>query len=150
MKLNEEQTLAVQHPLDEPACLIAGAGSGKTRVLTERVRFLMNEKGVTPKRICAVTFTNKAAGELLVRLGLDDTTPQDKRPRVSTIHSLALGAIRKNPPAFSIGDEVTLNDKVSPLDDYDQSQMMRKIIEREKITDTNPYAILEKISFHRA
>ena len=150
MKLNEEQTLAVQHPINEPACLIAGAGSGKTRVLTERVRYLMNEKGVIPKRICAVTFTNKAAGELLNRLGLDDTTPQDKRPRVSTIHSLALGAIRKNPPAFSLGDEITLNDKVSPLDDYDQTQMMKKIIEREKITDTNPYQILEKISFHRA
>jgi len=150
MQLNEEQLLAVTHPLNEPACLIAGAGSGKTRVLTERVRYLMNDQGVVPKRICAVTFTNKAAGELLTRLDLTDETPADKKPRVSTIHSLALSAIRKNPPAFSIEGEVSLQNKVSPLDDYDQNQMMKKIIEREKITDTNPYAILEKISFHRA
>jgi len=150
MQLNEEQTLAVEHPLDEPACLIAGAGSGKTRVLTERVRYLMDKKGVTPRRICAVTFTNKAAGELLTRLGLDTTDSPLLNPRVSTIHSLALGAIRKNPPAFSIEGEFTLKNKVSPLDDYDQSQMMKKIIERGKITDTNPYRVLENISFHRA
>jgi DNA helicase-2/ATP-dependent DNA helicase PcrA len=150
MQLNEEQTLAVEHPLDEPACLIAGAGSGKTRVLTERVRYLMDKRGVVPKRICAVTFTNKAAGELLTRLGLDTTDTSHLNPRVSTIHSLALGAIRKNPPAFSIEGEFTLKNKVSPLDDYDQSQMMKKIIERGKITDTNPYRVLENISFHRA
>ncbi len=149
MQLNEEQTLAVQHPLNEPACLIAGAGSGKTRVLTERVRYLIAH-GVAPKRICAVTFTNKAAGELLTRLGLTDETPADKKPRVSTIHSLALGAIRKNPPAFSIDDKLVLRARISPIDDYDQHQMIKKIIEREKVTDTNPYAVLEHISFHRA
>jgi superfamily I DNA/RNA helicase len=150
LRLNEEQTLAVEHPLNEPACLIAGAGSGKTRVLTERVRYLMDKKGVIPKRICAVTFTNKAAGELLTRLGLDTNDTPLLNPRVSTIHSLALGAIRKNPPAFSIEGEFSLKNKVSPLDDYDQSQMMKKIIERGKITDTNPWRVLENISFHRA
>jgi len=150
MQLNEEQTLAVEHPLNEPACLIAGAGSGKTRVLTERVRHLMDKKGVVPKRICAVTFTNKAAGELLTRLGLDTNDTPLLNPRVSTIHSLALGAIRKNPPAFSVEGECELKDRVSPLDDYDQSQMMKKIIERGKITDTNPWRVLENISFHRA
>ena len=51
MQLNEEQMAAVEHPLGAPACLIAGAGSGKTRVLTERVKWLIAQ-GVEPRRIC--------------------------------------------------------------------------------------------------
>jgi len=143
MQLNEEQTLAVEHPLDYPACLIAGAGSGKTRVLTERVRWLI-KKGLNPRQICAITFTNKAADELVSRLGLTESTPFEQMPRVSTIHSLALGAIRKNPEGF--GFEA----KISPLDDYDQKQLMKRIIEREKVEGTSHFAVLEKIQFHRA
>lgn len=144
MDLNAEQLLAVHHPLNEAACLIAGAGSGKTRVLTERIEYLMKEFRVPPKRILAVTFTNKSANELLERLGLDDDTiPYDQCPRVSTIHSLALSAIRKNPRGFG------LKERVSPLDDYDQGQMMKKLCERYKV-ETNPYFILEQISYHRA
>ncbi len=143
MQLNEEQTLAVEHQLDHPACLIAGAGSGKTRVLTERVRWLI-AKGVHPKRICAITFTNKAADELVTRLGITADTPLDRKPRVSTIHSLALGSIRKNPQAFGFAHKIT------PLDDYDQSQLMKRIIERMQLKDINHYSVLEKIQFHRA
>src|ERR1035437_1868930 len=99
MKLNEEQTLAVCHPVGSPAVLIAGAGSGKTRVLTERVRWLI-EQGTPPRRIVALTFTNKAAGELKDRRAIGFGTPPDKEPRISTIHSLALGGIRKNPKNF--------------------------------------------------
>lgn len=147
--LNEEQTKAVQHPEGSPAVLIAGAGSGKTRVLTERVRWLM-EQGIAPRRICAITFTNKAAGELKERLGIGIDTPMDQEPRVSTIHSLALSGIRKNPKAFG------LQDKVTPLDEYDQIQLMKKIIERynakrgREDEEVKPYPVLEKIGFHRA
>ena len=148
MKLNEEQTLAVEHPVGSPAVLIAGAGSGKTRVLTERVRWLMAH-GVPPRRICAITFTNKAAGELKERLGLGAGTPPDREPRVSTIHSLALGGIRKDPRAFGLQHTVT------PLDDYDQAQLLKKIIEHKAAKDgreeaPNAWAVLEKIGFHRA
>src|SRR5579863_3412550 len=151
VQLNEEQTAAVQHPVGKPAVLIAGAGSGKTRVLTERVRWLM-EQGVMPRRICAITFTNKAAGELKDRLGLGLDTPMDQEPRVSTIHSLALSGIRKNPKAFGLQAHVT------PLDEYDQSQLMKKVIERydEKHGHSEPrgngytYSVLEEIGFHRA
>ena len=149
--LNEEQKSAVEHPQGHPAVLIAGAGSGKTRVLTERVRWLM-EQGVQPRRICAITFTNKAAGELKERLGIGINTPMDKEPRVSTIHSLALNGIRKNPKAFG------LNDKVTPLDEYDQAQLMKKVIERYDVKHGRTmerdrgfvYSVLEKIGFHRA
>lgn len=129
--------------------LIAGAGSGKTRVLTERVRWLMDQ-GVAPRRICAITFTNKAAGELKDRLGIGIHTPPDKEPRVSTIHSLALNGIRKNPPAFGLADKVT------PLDEWDQQQLMKKVIERyneknkREGEEKEVYVILDKISFHRA
>jgi len=110
------------------------------------------EQGVAPRRICAITFTNKAAGELKDRLGLGIDTPMEKEPRVSTIHSLALSGIRKNPKAFGLQDHVT------PLDEYDQSQLMKKVIERydEKHGHTEPrgngytYSVLEKIGFHRA
>src|SRR5271157_1798621 len=151
MKLNEEQIAAVQHPLGSPAVLIAGAGSGKTRVLTERTRWLMAQ-GVAPRRICVLTFTNKAAGELKERLGIHLGSPPEKEPRVGTIHALALGGIRKNPKAFGLGDHVT------PLDEYDQSKLMKRIIEQfDAEQDVAPerdkgpeYAVLEKISFHRA
>ena len=150
IKLNDEQRLAVEHPLNEPACLIAGAGSGKTRVLTERVRWLIDQ-GAKPRRIVVITFTNKAAGELLSRLGLDDDCSFDA-PHVSTIHSLALGFIRSSPHGFG------LQDKLSPLDDYNQYQMMKKLIEQKKLTLSadkpvempDPKALLETISFHRA
>jgi len=110
------------------------------------------EQGVQPRRICAITFTNKAAGELKERLGIGINTPMDKEPRVSTIHSLALNGIRKNPKAFG------LNDKVTPLDEYDQAQLMKKVIERYDVKHGRTmerdrgfvYSVLEKIGFHRA
>ena len=100
-------------------------------------------QGVPPRRICAITFTNKAADELVTRLGIGQHTPRDLTPRVSTIHSLSLSAIRRNPEGFG------LQAKVSPLDDYDQYQMMKKIVERVK-SDENPKRVLEAIGFHRA
>src|SRR5208283_4054231 len=104
---------------------------------------------VPPRRICAITFTNKAADELKNRLGIGLDTPPEKEPRVSTIHSLALSGIRKSPTSFG------LDHKVTPLDEWDQSQLMRKIIERYfakkgREIDIKPYPVLDKIGFHRA
>jgi superfamily I DNA/RNA helicase len=149
LKLNEEQLRAVAHPLGRPACLIAGAGSGKTSTITERVRWLMTEK-VLPFRICCITFTNKAAQEIKNRLNIPfepDFHREQTEPHVSTIHSLALNAIRKNPEGFGF------TGKVTPMDDYDQSQMIKKLIERsapEPGVEKNPYRFLEKLGYHRA
>jgi DNA helicase-2/ATP-dependent DNA helicase PcrA len=100
---------------------------------------------VPPRRICAITFTNKAAGELVIRLGLTDETPKELTPRVSTIHSLALNGIRRDPKGFG------LQSSVSPLDDYDQRQMLKKIIERIPAAENiNVWNLLDKIGFHRA
>jgi DNA helicase-2/ATP-dependent DNA helicase PcrA len=142
MQLNEEQTLAVEHPVGSPACLIAGAGSGKTRVLQSRVEWLIS-MGIPPRRLLAITFTNKASSEILSRIVESNPSLIQIGPRVCTIHSLALSAIRKNPIGFG------LQAKVTPLDDYDQIEMFKKIIGRED-SDIKPWDVRDKISYHRA
>ena len=140
-KLNDEQKLAVFHRIGHPAGVIAGAGSGKTRVLTTRISHLIDNEGVPARRTLALTFTNKAAGEIRERLGYDE----HEGPRVCTIHSLALSAIRKAPKGFG------LNDKVTPLDEYDQKEMIKRLIDTHKLEDiVNPYQFLERVGFHRA
>ena len=86
MKLTKEQQEAVYH-YKGPAIVIAGPGSGKTRVLTERVKFLIKEKQVLPERILVTTFTEKAATELKHRL-YGTLEAEAKHIHVSTIHSL--------------------------------------------------------------
>ena len=146
LTLNEEQMRAVAHPMGRPACLIAGAGSGKTATITERVAWLLRE-GVHPSRLAAITFTNKAAAEIMRRVGVDKDTPWGIRPHISTIHSLALTAIRKDSEGFGF------TGKITPMDDYDQSQMLKKLVEREppeEGTDVNIYRFLDKLGYHRA
>lgn len=84
-KLNKEQLLPV---LDtEGAILVtAGAGSGKTRLLTHRIAYLINQKGVPPYNILAITFTNKAANEMAERVC--QMTPEGKDVWISTFHSM--------------------------------------------------------------
>jgi DNA helicase-2/ATP-dependent DNA helicase PcrA len=142
MELNEEQIKAATHPQGEAALLLAGAGSGKTTTLTERISWLIGQ-GVPPRKILAITFTNKAAGEIRERVLKRTGLSEDQAPRLSTIHSLALSMIRRNPQGFGLGA------KISPLDDYDQKQLVKKIIQREEV-DVDPYDLLEHIAFHRA
>ena len=140
-KLNDEQKLAVFHRIGHPAAVIAGAGSGKTRVLTTRISHLIENEGVPSRRVLALTFTNKAAGEIRERLGYDE----HEGPRIGTIHSLALSAIRRAPKGFG------LNDKVTPLDEYDQREMIKRLIDASKLEEVvNPYKLMEKVSYHRA
>lgn len=112
-----------------------------THCLTNRVLYISDVLKVPPKKIAAITFTNKGANELKERIHAD-TNPHNC-PRVTTIHSLALSAIRKDPVGFG------LDKKVSPIDDYNQNQIAKKIAEDMKLVDFNSYGFLDKISYHR-
>jgi len=109
--LDPEQTTAVEHR-DGPMLVVAGAGSGKTRVLTERVVRLIR-KGILPSQILAVTFTRKAASEMRTRVANRVGADVAKKITISTFHSLALGIGREHSAAvhrrnsFSVWDDKT-------------------------------------------
>ena len=124
--------------------LLAGAGAGKTTVLTERVVRLINKEAVPPRRILVQTFTNKAAREVEARVLKATGLTPDNAPRLTTIHSLALSIIRVDPTGFGLGAKIT------PLDDYDTVALLKKILQRKQIQEVNPIKLKEQINFHRA
>ncbi|MGD9702003.1 MAG: UvrD-helicase domain-containing protein [Acidimicrobiia bacterium] len=107
--LNPDQLDAVVH-IDGPLLVVAGAGSGKTRVLTHRIAHLIGEHGVSPMRILAITFTNKAADEMRQRVA-SLVGPVAQKMWVSTFHSACVRILRRDgdqigfPRAFSIYDQ---------------------------------------------
>jgi DNA helicase-2/ATP-dependent DNA helicase PcrA len=110
--LNEPQRAAVTHPAG-PLLILAGAGSGKTRVLTMRIADLVGRRGAAPDRVLALTFTNKAAREMRGRLRelLPPATPAQGGVWVGTFHAVATRILRQHPeaigyrPGFAIFDE---------------------------------------------
>src|ERR1044072_9329105 len=87
------QRAAIEADL-RPLLVVAGPGSGKTFCLIERVRFLIEQKGIAPERICAFTFTNKAAEEIASRLEL--LGPRAALVRRTTIHKLCVDLLREH------------------------------------------------------
>jgi len=98
--LNSPQREAVVHE-GGPLVVFAGAGSGKTRVITFRVAHLISEHGVAPWRILAVTFTNKAAGEMRQRL-LDLLGEQGSAVQVGTFHATCARLLRRHGESFGL------------------------------------------------
>ncbi len=111
--LNPEQRFAVEH-VEGPLLVLAGAGSGKTRVLTVRVARLIDEHGVPPERVLAVTFTNKASGEMKERirllLGRDPTGAW-----IGTFHSLGARILRRHADALGWDSNFTIFDAEESL-----------------------------------
>lgn len=94
MKLNPQQNTAVRY-IDGPCLVLAGAGSGKTGVITQKIAYLIEQCEINPRNIAAVTFTNKSAREMQTRVSKLLGKGKTKGLRVSTFHTLGLDIIRK-------------------------------------------------------
>ena len=138
--LNPEQLAAVTHG-EGPQLVLAGAGSGKTRVITYRVAWLVQEMGVEPASIVAVTFTNKAAGEMLERVeGLIKTYPLPTF--VGTFHRFALRLLRRHASAVGLRNDFAI------FDSSDQISLIKKALAKENLSESafTPRAVLASIS----
>ena len=138
--LNKEQAEAVQRT-EGPLLVLAGAGSGKTRVLTHRIAYLIQEKGVFPSHILAITFTNKAAAEMRERV--EKLLPgEGNSVWVSTFHSMCLRILRREI------EHLGYNRDFSIYDTDDQRTLMRQILKELKIDSKTlrERAVLSQIS----
>ena len=127
--LNEKQQQSVNLDEETNALILAGAGSGKTRVLTHRIHYLVSEKNNHVDNILAVTFTNKAANEMRERLG-DLLRRPIGRMWVGTFHSLAHRLLRTHPI------EANLSSNFQILDAQDQFRIVKRLMKENAIDET--------------
>jgi len=109
LSLSAEQTAAVR-AAHGPTLILAGAGSGKTRVITERVSYLVSELGADPREILAVTFTNKAADEMRRRIE-ERLGPRAKSAWVMTFHALCVRILRRHPEDAGLSRDFVIYDQ---------------------------------------
>jgi DNA helicase-2/ATP-dependent DNA helicase PcrA len=141
--LNDAQQAAVSHP-GGPLLVVAGAGSGKTRVLTRRIAWLIAARGAHPGSILAITFTNKAAAEMRERVA-DLVGPRARMMWVSTFHSACVRILRREANKFGFTSSFTIYDAA------DQRRLMTLIC-RDMDLDPkriSPRAVLNWISSRR-
>ncbi len=116
--LNAKQKEAVFH-IEGPALVLSGPGSGKTRIITHRIAYLIKEKGTTPEEILAVTFTNKAANEMKERvaklLSLRSTDHRLENPLIGTFHSLGAKILREDGGYLGLGKGFVIFDEDDSL-----------------------------------
>lgn len=124
--LNKDQEIACIN-LDGPCLIVAGAGSGKTKVLTTRVAHIINEKKAWPNQILCVTFTNKAAREMQNRVSLHLNKKTSSVPWLGTFHSVSAKILRRHAEA------VKLNSKFTIIDHDDQLRLIKNICKAENI-----------------
>lgn len=135
--LNEQQKKAVEY-IDGPLLILAGAGSGKTRVLTHKVAYLVANKNVEPENILLVTFTNKAASEMKNRL---QTLVSGQPPLAGTFHSICAKILRQD------GKEIGVSPSFVIYDDNDSLDLIKDILKRLDLSNKsfNPRAVLGTI-----
>lgn len=124
--LNRQQQKAVT-ALDGPVLVLAGAGSGKTKTLVHRIAYLIYEKKATAHNILAVTFTNKAAGEMQTRVEKllredDPRALQAGRPTIGTFHAVSVRILRSHAPALGYKSSFTI------YDDMDAKKLIKQIM----------------------
>jgi len=123
--LNPAQRAAVIH-LDGPLLVLAGAGSGKTRVITRKIAYMVGERGIAPAHIAAVTFTNKAAREMKARVGELLSTERAQGLTVSTFHTLGLRILREEHARIGYKRGFTL------FDAEDSLALLRELLKVER------------------
>jgi len=140
LDLNPQQRAAVLHS-EGPLLVLAGAGSGKTRVITYRIAYLIEKKGVAPHNILAVTFTNKAANEMLGRIGRL-VSSRGSRPVIGTFHSVALRILRRH------ADRLGYTKSFAIYDTSDQLTLVRRSLRELAFSEDAfpPRAMLNRIS----
>src|SRR5881397_2186987 len=136
--LTDAQQQAATH-FEGPLLILAGAGSGKTRVITRRVAWLL-QQGVLPYNILAITFTNKAAGEMRQRV---EALVPDSRVWVSTFHSLGARLLRQH------AERVNLSKNFTIYDQDDRVKVVKEALEAADVDNTkfSPERISGAISY---
>ena len=145
--LNPQQHEAVV-TTEGPLLILAGAGSGKTRVITYRIVFMLEERGVSPDSILAVTFTNKAAQQMAERVEQLVGGFSLAKPWVSTFHSFCVRVLRRDIDAMRIGNLGHTKD-FAIYDETDQQQLVKAAIRRLGLDDKQltPRNVLSRISW---
>ena len=148
--LNPEQRAAVE-ATEGPLLILAGAGSGKTRVITSRIAWLIREKGVAPDSILAVTFTNKAASEMAERVDRLLEHSSLAKPLLCTFHSFCVRILRRDIEELKVGKEGLTRD-FAIYDENDQQAIVKQIMKRMGL-DTKqltPRTVLGRISWAKS
>ena len=153
-QLNPQQREAVE-TTQGPVLILAGAGSGKTRVITYRIAYLIEQMGVMPESILAVTFTNKAAAEMVERVEKLVGGMSIAKPVISTFHSFCVRVLRRDIEALRIPSSVPgqppigLTKNFVIYDENDQQQVVKGIMRRLGLDDKQltPRTVLSRISW---
>ena len=145
--MNEQQQDGIQ-AVDGPVLLLAGAGSGKTRVVTHRIAYLIEERGVSAENILAVTFTNKAAKEMAERVDKILGHSSLAKPTLSTFHSFCVRVLRRDIEALQVGGK-GLTRSFAIYDETDQQAVVKTALKRLGIDDKSlkPRVALGRISW---
>src|SRR5438876_131089 len=126
--LNPEQRLAVE-TLEGPVLVLAGAGTGKTRVLTTRVAHILATGRARPSEILAVTFTNKAAREMKARVGAMVGQIVEGMPWLGTFHSIGVKILRRHAELVGLKPDFTI------LDVDDHIRLLQQLLQAENIDE---------------
>jgi DNA helicase-2/ATP-dependent DNA helicase PcrA len=153
-ELNPQQREAVE-TTEGPVLILAGAGSGKTRVITFRIAYLIEKMGVMPEAILAMTFTNKAAAEMAERVAKLVGGLSIAKPVISTFHSFCVRVLRRDIEALRIPSTVPgqppigLTKNFVIYDESDQQQVVKGIMRRLGLDDKQltPRNVLSRISW---
>src|SRR5262245_55734808 len=142
-KLLNPQQLEAAEATEGPVLILAGAGSGKTRVITYRVAHLIENRNVRPEQILAVTFTNKAADQMKFRVRNLLRAPRSGDPLISTFHSLCVRILRREIEAIGYSRDFTI------YDEADQLQVVKAAMKDLKADERliTPKTVQSRISY---